>query len=79
MGGDGPIFAAEIQCQIRRYGVKTEILFNHLVGCSEQRRGHRDSERFGGLEVDDKIEFRRPKYQQVGRFRTLGECGPTPA
>src|SRR5262245_60071580 len=32
-------------------------LFDHLISSREQGRGHRDSKRFCGLEVDDQFEF----------------------
>src|SRR6516225_7894927 len=34
-------------------------LFNHLVGGRKQRRRNLDSERFGGLEIDEQIELCR--------------------
>jgi hypothetical protein len=41
---------------------------NNLVGCGQQRFRDGDAERFGGLEVDDQIEFCDP-LQQIGGFR----------
>ena len=34
-------------------------LADHLVGQEQERRGNRDPERLGGLQVDDKVELRR--------------------
>ena len=31
------------------------ILFNHLVGTTEQRQGHRDAERLRGLEIEHQL------------------------
>ena len=40
-------------------------LFNHLVGASEQRRGHREANQFRRFEIDNKIEFGRLLHRQV--------------
>lgn len=35
-----------------------KCLFDHLVGAAEQRNRHGDAESLGGLEIDDKFNFR---------------------
>ena len=36
------------------------LSFDHLVGARKQRWGHLNTERLGGLEIDDQLEFGRP-------------------
>ena len=43
-------------------------LFDHLVGAGEQRRRNREAERFGGLEIDQKLDVSRKFHRQVARF-----------
>src|ERR1035437_1577597 len=50
---------------------QTESLFDHLVGGGEQLRMEFEPERFGGLEVDHKIEFCGPYDRKIGRLRAL--------
>ena len=33
------------------------VLVDHSVGAIEQRAGHVQAKRFGGFEIDDKLEF----------------------
>src|SRR5262249_52628836 len=40
-------------------------LSDHLVRLEEERRGNREAERFGGLEVDDQLELRGLLHGQV--------------
>src|SRR6266480_143603 len=42
--------------------------FDHLIGGSEQRRRDVEAQRFGGLAVDYKLEFRRLLYRKFVRF-----------
>ena len=42
-------------------------LFDHLVGLGEQRRRHVESQRLGGLEIDDKLELGRRLHREVVR------------
>ena len=44
---------------MRQSGAEFTQLFDHLVGLEEERRGNREPERLGGLEVDDEFELRR--------------------
>jgi hypothetical protein len=45
--------------------------FDHLVGERKQVRWYSKAERFGGLEVDDELEFRRLHHRQVSRLLTF--------
>ena len=49
-----------------RPGIRVFGLFNDLVGCGEQRRRHRQTERLRSLEVDDEFKFGRLLDRQVG-------------
>src|SRR5262245_42742151 len=46
-------------------------LLDHLVGAGEQRWRHRDSERLGSFEIDDKFVLAWGLYGQVGRLLTF--------
>ena len=46
-------------------------LLDHLIRLEEERRGDREAERLGRLEVDDQLERSRPLHGQVGRLRTF--------
>src|SRR6516225_1136933 len=43
-----------------------KILFDHLVGASEQRGRHVDAEHLGGLQIDDELESGGLLHQQIG-------------
>jgi glyoxylase-like metal-dependent hydrolase (beta-lactamase superfamily II) len=47
---------------------QTALLFDHLVGASEQRQGHGKTEGLRGLEVDNQLDFRGLLHRQIGRF-----------
>jgi hypothetical protein len=46
-------------------------LFDHLVGAQQGRRGHLKTERFGGLEIEDRFEFVDLFDWYVAGFRPL--------
>ena len=45
--------------------------FDHLVGAGEQCCRHTDTKGFGGLKVDDEVEFRRLQHRKIRRPLTL--------
>ena len=47
------------------------LLFDHFVGAGEKRRRDFNTERFCGLEIDDKQEFGGLLNWKVGRFGTF--------
>jgi hypothetical protein len=46
-------------------------LFDHLIGCGEQRRRYGQASCFCGLQVDYEFVFGRRLHWQVGRFLAL--------
>jgi len=46
-------------------------LFDHLVGGGEQRLWNGESERFGGLEIENQLEFGRLYDRKIGGFSPL--------
>ena len=47
---------------------RSRILFNHLVGELLHRGRNSQSERFSGLEIDEKLKFRWVLYRQFARL-----------
>src|SRR5438128_1609151 len=49
--------------------------FNHLVGATEQRKRDGKSERPGGLEVQEHLNFRGLLYRQLARLFAFENTG----
>jgi hypothetical protein len=49
-------------------------LLDHLVRAGQQRVGHRQSERLGGLQVDDQLVLGRRLHRKVGRLLALQDA-----
>ena len=59
-------------CQIQTHARQhIPSLFDHLVGAGEERVRHGNAKRFGGFEIDDKLEFGRLVDWQVVRRGAL--------
>ena len=51
--GSGQECAKTDHEQMQQLRLRKAVLFDHLVREGEQRRGHIEAERLGGLEIDD--------------------------
>src|SRR5262249_33850735 len=49
-------------------------LLDHLVGASEQHRGHVETERLGRLQIDHQLLFGRLLHRKVCRLLTLEDA-----
>src|ERR1700675_2359422 len=47
------------------------VLFDHLIRALQERRGDREAERLGGLEIDDQLELLRLFDWKVGGLGAL--------
>ena len=57
---------------LQTYGVQQNpTSFDNLVGAGKQHRWHGKSERFGGLQVDDQLEFGGLLHWKIGRLSTF--------
>jgi len=50
------------------------ISFDQLVGTGDQDRGHGQSERLGGLEIDHQVEIRGRLHRKLSRLGTLEDA-----
>src|SRR6266576_1873282 len=74
--------ALQSACLFRaNYGSRR--LFDHLIGAAEQHRWHFEAKRFGGLEVDDQLEFGllvNGEFSRISALENLRNlaCGTAP-
>jgi hypothetical protein len=54
-------------------------LFDHLIGASEERRRHGQTECLGRLHVNNQLEFGRLLNRQIGRLGTFEDFINVPA
>ena len=47
------------------------LLFDHLIGATEEREGWSQTERLGGLQIDNQFHSHFLLYRQVGRLLAL--------
>src|SRR5262249_1591301 len=60
--------------RLDRTSLRLAHSLDHLVGTPEQRQGHGESERVGGLEVDNERVFFRLLDRQIARFRPFEDA-----
>src|SRR3974390_604959 len=58
----------------KRENWKSASLFDHLVGGSQQRRGHRKAETLRGFQVDRQLVLRRRLHGKIGRPFTFEDA-----
>ena len=49
-------------------------LFDHIVGATEHQWRHGETQRLGGLEVDDQLKFGGRLDRQIGRLRAFEDA-----
>src|SRR5262245_32406897 len=50
------------------------VSFDHLVGTQQNRWGYGETERLGGLEVDDHLKFYRKLHREIARLRAAQDA-----
>ena len=61
-------FRAKTCCEPMRQG---RALFNHLVGCGEERRRRIEAKGFGSFEIDDDFILGRHLHRKISRLFAL--------
>src|SRR5262249_54239338 len=57
-----------------RYSITLTALLDHLIGSRKQFVWDGESERLGGLEIDDQLKFCRHLHGEIGRLLALEDA-----